>query len=126
MLQSNRERKTYAKTTIRRKIDDVTGVVLLHHRQAATNSVEHSLAVDIHCAVPFIHVPVLQEIDRHVSGIVDLHSHGRLTTLTQISIVPKRSKTKSLKCIICLFTLPPSPYFLFLAHIDWASDYVST
>lgn len=126
MLRSDWDRRTYAKTTIRGKVDDVTGVVLLHHRQTASNSVEHSLTVDIHSAVPFIHVPVLQEIDRHVSGIVDLHSHSNLISLTQISMVPKRSKTKSLKCIICLFNLHPSPYFLFLAHIHGASDYVST
>ena len=41
-------------------------------------------------------------------------------------MVPKRSKTKSLKCVICLFMSTLAPYFLFLAHINGASDYVST
>lgn len=104
----------------------MTGVVLLHHRQTAADSMEYSFAVNIDSAVPFIHVPIFQKIDRHVSRIIDLRNHRNLINRTQISMVPKRSKTKSLKCVICLFMSTLAPYFLFLAHINGASDYVST
>lgn len=76
LLHSRRGERNYAQTSVRGEVDDVAGVVLLHHGQAAADSVEHSLAVDIHGAVPFVHVRILQEIDGHVSGIVDLKSHS--------------------------------------------------